>query len=57
MVGIDKVTPASPYWKINPKGDKQQEKKDRERERQERNSSRDKEHELEDGRPHIDEFA
>ena len=59
MVGIDKVTPTSPYWKINPKGDKQQEKKDQERERQERlqNQLRERAKQEEDGRPHIDEFA
>ena len=57
MVGIDKVTPASPYWKINQKGDKTREQKDKERGSRERKGSLDEKQEKDDGRPHVDEFA
>jgi hypothetical protein len=56
MVGIDKITPATPYWKINPKGDKGKDKKDHDHKDQDR-QHRSIDQNSDDKKPHIDEFA
>lgn len=56
MVGIDKVNPVYPNWKVNPAGDKKDQKQDKEQEaKQKRKEPNDQP--TDDGRPHIDEYA
>jgi len=56
MAAIDKINPATPYWKITPKGEKQKDNKDHEQaaQNQQKNSN---EQEADDGHPHVDDYA
>ena len=55
MVGIEKITPVYPGWRVNPTDEKQQQKKRQDEKRDQQRAPDDKDGE--DGEPHIDEFA
>jgi hypothetical protein len=55
MVGIEKINPVYPGWRVNPTDEKQQQKKrqDEDKDKQRNPDNKD----IEDGEPHIDEYA
>jgi hypothetical protein len=54
MVGIEKIGPVYPGWRVNHADEKQQQKKRDEKKEQQPDPE---ENDTDDGKPHIDDYA